>query len=50
MLVELIRDNRHIVDRISHTHIKLFISLLENIGVCIFICVSTSLLGIFYRV
>lgn len=34
MVMELIRDNRKIVDRISHEHIDNFVGLLQRDKVC----------------
>lgn len=34
MVMELIRDNRKIVDRISHEHIDKFVGLLQRDKVC----------------
>lgn len=35
MVMELIRDNRKIVDRISHEHIDTFVNLLQRDKVCV---------------
>lgn len=35
MVMELIRDNRKIVDRISHEHIDNFVGLLQRDKVCL---------------